>query len=230
VLRDKQNESPCCLTGQCVPPVDQDEKLPPEAAHPRLKSRIGAGAAPLGAVFPGGYSRPDGLWLAAPCSQSLTITGAGCRPSRGRGLARWAAFIGGAVVAGGGDHWARPYACLWLSQVIGRALRRKAPASLTRSPRTKSEEGEGGERRDAPPQGLAALRAHSPCTHDLCADFHPVRCGAGSVRMRAHRRRALRARNAGQLVNVHVMKSSRQRIPLIRPGDCAWDKMPNWPS
>jgi Phosphatidylglycerol lysyltransferase, C-terminal len=67
VLRDKQNESPCCLTGQCVPPVDQDEKLPPEAAHPRLKSRIGAGAAPLGAVFPGGYSRPDGLWLAAPC-------------------------------------------------------------------------------------------------------------------------------------------------------------------
>jgi hypothetical protein len=41
---------------------------------------------------------------------------------------------------------------------------------------------------------------------------------------------ALRARNAGQLVNVHVMKSSRQRIPLIRPGDCAWNKMPNWPS
>jgi hypothetical protein len=31
VLRDKQNESPYCLTGQCVPPVDQDEKLPPEA-------------------------------------------------------------------------------------------------------------------------------------------------------------------------------------------------------
>jgi hypothetical protein len=52
-------------------------------------------------------------------------------------------------------------------------------------------------------------------TFQLLSDPHRFNAVPVASGMRAHRRRVLRARNAGLLVNVQVIKSSRKWITLV---------------